>query len=51
MTAVRATLTSELQGLGGRSARRLPVALGLGLAGLASGGLWAVIVLACFKAF
>jgi hypothetical protein len=51
MTAVRATLTSEFQGSGERSARRLPVAVGLALGGLVSAGLWALIVVACLKAF
>jgi len=51
MTAVRATLTSELQGFDERSARRLPVAIGLAFAGLVSAGLWGAIILACIKAF
>ena len=51
MTAVRATLTTEFQGTVGSSTRRLPVALGLVLAGLVSGGLWTAIIMACLKAF
>ncbi len=51
MTAVRASLMSEFQGTVRRSTRRLPIALGLGIAGLLSVALWTGVIMACLRIF